>query len=169
MSAITGLLSLTANIVNAHVANNEVTIADLPELIGCVHASLASLAVRETPVPIEQQPAVAIRTSISPAFIICLEDGKKMKLLKQHLMTSYGLTPDAYRRKWKLPADYPMVAPDFAAHRRAYALKVGLGNKRLVGTPPQRPAPAKRHRGETVRVPEFPAVVAFHPATARIG
>jgi predicted transcriptional regulator len=121
------LITLTADIVAAHVSNNSVAVADLPLLIGNVHNALAGLsggAVVQGPPP---EPAVPIRNSVKKDYIICLEDGKKLKMLKRHLMTHYGMTPDDYRAKWDLPADYPMVAPAYAEVRRDLAKKIGLG------------------------------------------
>ena len=127
------LLALTADIVAAHVSNNSVGMADLPTLIGNVHAALAGLGTpAEAPVE-EQKPAVSIRASIKPEYIVCLEDGKKLKMLKRHLMTHYNMTPDEYRQKWGLNADYPMVAPNYAEQRRTLAKKIGLGTKRKRG------------------------------------
>ena len=123
------LLSFTADIVAAHVTNNHVSAADLPSLINTVHAALAGLGVALAPPEIEQKPAVSIRASSKPDHIICLEDGKKLKMLKRHLATHHGMTPADYRAKWKLPADYPLVAPDYAAQRKSLALKIGLGHK----------------------------------------
>lgn len=124
------LLNLTADIVSAHVANNSVAIGDLPALIGSVHASLAGLGVAtEGHEVAEQKPAVSVGRSVKSDHIVCLEDGKKLKMLKRHLMTHYQLTPDQYRAKWNLPANYPMVAPDYAEKRRALAKKIGLGRK----------------------------------------
>jgi predicted transcriptional regulator len=143
------LLSLTADIVSAHVANNSVAVGDLPVLIANVHGSLAGLGTGPTPVQEEEQkPAVSVRTSVKPDYIVCLEDGKRLKMLKRHLMTHYQLTPDAYRAKWKLPADYPMVSPNYAEQRRSLAKKIGLGRKGR-GTPPlPEPAPsAPKRRG----------------------
>jgi predicted transcriptional regulator len=105
-----------------------VALGDVPQLIGEVYRSLTSLG--NVPAPVERpQPAVAVKKSVLPDYIICLEDGKKLKMLKRHLMTSYGLTPDDYRERWGLPADYPMVAPNYAAHRSQLAKKIGLGTK----------------------------------------
>jgi predicted transcriptional regulator len=124
------LITLTADIVSAHVSNNSVAVSDLPLLIGNVHSALSGLGARtEEPAP-RPEPAVSIRSSIKPDYIVCLEDGKKLKMLKRHLMTHYDMTPDDYRRKWGLPADYPMVAPNYAEQRRALAKKIGLGTKR---------------------------------------
>ncbi len=124
------LITLTADIVAAHVSNNSVSVSDLPVLIANVHTALSGL---NTSVPVEvavkQEPAVSIRASIKPDYIVCLEDGKKMKMLRRHLMTSYGMTPDDYRAKWGLASDYPMVAPNYAAQRAELAKKIGLGTK----------------------------------------
>lgn len=126
----TELLSLTADIVSSHVSNNSVAVSDLPGLIGNVHAALSGLGHSPEPEKVQPEPAISIRASIKPDYIVCLEDGKKFKMLKRHLMTSYGLTPDAYRAKWNLPADYPMVAPSYAERRRSLAIRIGLGTKR---------------------------------------
>ena len=124
------LITLTADIVAAHVSNNSVAVSDLPVLIANVHGALAGLG-GTAPVPeVKQEPAVSIRSSIKPDFIVCLEDGKKLKMLKRHLMTHYQMTPEQYRAKWSLPADYPMVAPNYAEQRRTLAKKIGLGTKR---------------------------------------
>jgi predicted transcriptional regulator len=123
-------ITLTADIVAAHVSNNSVAVNDLPVLIANVHAALSKL---DTPAPapeVKQEPAVSIRSSIKPDYVVCLEDGKKLKMLKRHLMTHYQMTPDQYRAKWNLPADYPMVAPNYAEQRRTLAKKIGLGTKR---------------------------------------
>lgn len=120
------LITLAADIVAAHVSNNSVAVSDLPLLIGNVHMALAGLSSTSVPVAI-LEPAVPIRNSIKKDHIVCLEDGKKLKMLKRHLMTHYGMTPDDYRAKWGLPADYPMVAPDYAETRRILAKKIGLG------------------------------------------
>jgi len=123
------LIALTVDIVSAHVSNNSVAVSDLPVLIQNVHGALANLGeVVPEPEP-KQEPAVSVRASVKPDYIICLEDGKKLKMLKRHLMTHYQMTPDQYRAKWNLPADYPMVAPDYAAQRRTLAKKIGLGTK----------------------------------------
>ena len=124
------LITLTADIVAAHVSNNSVAVSDLPLIIQNVHGALVALgdAVPEPEEP--QEPAVSIRSSIKPDYIVCLEDGKKLKMLKRHLMTHYQMTPDQYRTKWNLAADYPMVAPNYAEQRRTLAKKIGLGTKR---------------------------------------
>ncbi|NJM50480.1 MAG: transcriptional regulator [Sphingomonadales bacterium] len=120
------LVTLTADIVAAHVSNNSVAVSDIALLIGNVHNALSGLAgatVEAAPL----EPAVPIRNSVKKDHIICLEDGKKLKMLKRHLMTHYGMTPEEYRAKWGLAADYPMVAPDYAEVRRTLAKKIGLG------------------------------------------
>ena len=123
------LMALTTQIVSAHVRNNNVPLADLPGLIDQVYRSLAGLGTEPAPVAERPQPAVPIKKSIMPDYIVCLEDGKKLKMLKRHLMTHYQLTPAEYRTKWNLPADYPMVAPNYAEKRRALAKEIGLGTK----------------------------------------
>ena len=124
------LITLTADIVSAHVSNNSVAVNDLPVLIQNVHGALSGLGARVEEPQVKQEPAVSIRSSIKPDFIVCLEDGKKLKMLKRHLMTHYSMTPDDYRQKWGLAADYPMVAPNYAEQRRTLAKKIGLGTKR---------------------------------------
>jgi predicted transcriptional regulator len=124
------LVTLTADIVAAHVSNNSVAVSDLPLLIQNVHGALASLGQPTQEPEAPQEPAVSIRSSVKPDYIVCLEDGKKLKMLKRHLMTHYQMTPEEYRAKWKLPADYPMVAPNYAEQRRSLAKKIGLGTKR---------------------------------------
>lgn len=135
------LLTLTADVVAAHVGNNSVAIGDIPGLIASVHAALAGLGAAVEPVATAQEPAIAVKRSVKPDYIICLEDGKKLKMLKRHLMTHYQMTPDQYRAKWNLPADYPMVAPNYAEKRRALAKKIGLGRKPGSKAAPK-PAPA---------------------------
>lgn len=138
------LIELTADVVSAYVSNNPVPVGDLPALIGQVHAALKGTAGSVSPAEPEAfKPAVPIKKSLTPDYIICLEDGKKFKSLKRHLSTHYGLTPDEYRAKWGLPADYPMVAPNYAATRSALAKTMGLGRK---PKEPETPAPAKRTR-----------------------
>lgn len=129
-SAIT-LITLTADIVAAHVSNHNVGVSDMAHLITKTHSALAQLNAQPIAIaPIKQIPAVAIRASVTPDYIICLEDGKRFKTLKKHLMASFGMTADDYRIKWNLPADYPMVAPNYAAKRSAIAFEIGLGVKR---------------------------------------
>ncbi|PKP89713.1 MAG: transcriptional regulator [Alphaproteobacteria bacterium HGW-Alphaproteobacteria-14] len=123
------LITLTSDIVAAHVSNNDVNVADLPSLITNVYNALANLGEKvEVEVP-RPQPAVAIRNSIKPDYIVCLEDGKKLKMLKRYLRTNYNMTPEEYRERWGLAADYPMVAPNYAERRRDLAKKIGLGRK----------------------------------------
>src|SRR5215470_1830883 len=120
------LLRMTSEVAAAYVSNNSLTAAQLPEVIRTIHASLAGLqGGAGTSEPLT--PAVPIKKSVHDDYIVCLEDGKKLKMLKRHLRTAYGLTPEEYRHKWGLPADYPMVAPNYAAQRSAFAKKIGLG------------------------------------------
>lgn len=127
-SADARLLTLTAQIVSAHVANNSIQPETLPALIQSVFRTLAE-AGKEVAPPAKLEPAVPIKRSVFADHIVCLEDGKKLKMLKRHLATSYGMTPDQYRERWGLPHDYPMVAPDYAKHRSALAKQIGLGRK----------------------------------------
>ncbi|OJW29793.1 MAG: MucR family transcriptional regulator [Rhodospirillales bacterium 69-11] len=128
------LLELTATIVSAHVSRNALPAAELPALIQSVFTTLAGTG-KETVVPDRPQPAVPIKRSVFPDHIICLEDGKKLKMLKRHLANSYQMTPAQYRERWGLSADYPMVAPNYAARRSTLAKEAGLGRK------PAAPAP----------------------------
>ena len=123
------LITLTSDIVAAHVSNNNVAVEDVTALITNVFGALAGLGQAVPVVEVMPEPAVSIRASIKPDFIVCLEDGKKLKMLKRHLMTHYNLTPDQYRARWSLPSDYPMVAPNYAEKRRELAKKIGLGRK----------------------------------------
>lgn len=128
------LVALTADIVAAHVSGNSVAISDIAGLIGGVHASLlglGNLAEASVAPKADQRPAVSIRASIKPAYLVCLEDGKQVKLLKSYLRTKFGMTPDEYRAKWTLPKDYPMVAPNYAERRRVIAKQMGLGTTGL--------------------------------------
>ena len=123
------LITLTSDIVAAHVSNNSVAVGDLATLISNVYGALASLKPAEPQAEPLPEPAVSIRSSVKNDHIVCLEDGKKLKMLKRHLMTRYNLTPEQYRTRWNLPADYPMVAPAYAEKRRELAKKIGLGRK----------------------------------------
>ncbi|MGE0752588.1 MAG: MucR family transcriptional regulator [Variibacter sp.] len=124
-------VELTADIVSAYVSNNTVTTGDIPALISQVHAALTRLGGGPAEVSIEQlKPAIAVKRSITPDHIVCLEDGKKFKSLKRHLRTQYNMTPEQYREKWNLPPDYPMVAPNYAAARSELAKQMGLGQQR---------------------------------------
>ena len=124
------LIALTADIVAAHVSNNSVAVNDLPQLIQNVHSALAGLGAAPAAPEAKPEPRVPIRSSVKPDYIVCLEDGKKLKMLKRHLMTHYNMTPDQYRQKWGLSPDYPMVAPNYAEQRRTLAKSIGLGTKR---------------------------------------
>ena len=125
------LLELTADIVSAYVSHNSVGTSDLPRLINDVHAALSQVGVSAPePQREELRPAVPVKKSVHPDYIVCLEDGKKFKSLKRHLRTHYDLSPEEYREKWNLPHDYPMVAPNYAAARSALAKQMGLGTRR---------------------------------------
>lgn len=147
------LLELTALIASSHVANNKLSAADLLFLIEAVYRSLSSLGSTEEPdaPPGPLKPAVPIKASVQPAYLICLEDGKKLKLLKRHLQVAYGLSPAAYRERWGLPLTYPMVAPDYSERRSQMAKQIGLGSRRRETdkrkaadvASPDKPAPAK--------------------------
>tara|TARA_R110000744_G_scaffold198837_1_gene318074 strand:+ start:575 stop:997 length:423 start_codon:yes stop_codon:yes gene_type:complete len=127
------LAELTAEVVAAYVSNNVVQTSDLPGLIANVHSALGSTS-KQAVTPVEKQkPAVSVRKSVQHEYIVCLEDGMKFKSLKRHLMTYHGLTPEEYREKWNLPADYPMVAPAYAEARSKLAKEMGLGQKRKGG------------------------------------
>lgn len=125
------LVELTAEIISAYVSNNTVVATDLPAIIGDVHEALSKASLRlGTTEREELRPAVALKKSVTPDYIICLEDGKKFKSLKRHLRTHYNLSPEEYREKWGLPHDYPMVAPNYAAARSQLAKQMGLGTRR---------------------------------------
>lgn len=126
--SINEVLELTTEIVSAHVGNNTVAIGEVPQLIQEVYKTL-SLIGSEQAAPERPRPAVPVKKSIFPDYIVCLEDGKELKMLKRHLKTSYNMTPDEYRKRWGLAADYPMVAPSYAKHRSNLAKKIGLGRK----------------------------------------
>jgi len=122
------LLKLASEIVAAYVSNNPVPVGELPSMIKSVHATLGGLSSGvSTDMTTAQKPAVTVKKSITPEYIVCLEDGKKLKMLKRYLRSRYGLSPEEYRAKWGLPADYPMVAPNYAAQRSEFAKKIGLG------------------------------------------
>lgn len=122
-----GLLAMVTEIVSAHLSNNIVPVGDIPRLIHEVYGALNGLG--QVPVKGSQhlEPAVSVKKSVTADYIVCLEDGKKLKMLKRHLRTAYGLTPEQYREKWGLPADYPMVAPNYAKRRSTLARQIGLG------------------------------------------
>jgi predicted transcriptional regulator len=128
------LLALTTEIVAAHVSNNTVAVSDLPQLINQVYQSLQNIGGAAAPAqPERPQPAVNPKKSVTPDYIICLEDGKKLKMLKRHLKTAYNMTPEEYRERWGLPADYPMVAPNYAKQRSRLAKEIGLGTRARKG------------------------------------
>ena len=123
------LLALTADIVTSHLSRNTVEAGEISSLIREVYSTLATVGTSE-PANDRPQPAISIRKSVQPDFIVCLEDGKKLKMLKRHLKTAYNMTPEEYRQRWGLPSDYPMVAPNYANQRRNLAKKIGLGTRR---------------------------------------
>jgi predicted transcriptional regulator len=145
-------IELAAEIVSAFVSNNSVPVTELPALISNVHAALTNVASGSTQQPAEEPkaPAVPIKKSVQPDYIVCLDDGKRFKSLKRHLRTTYNLTPDQYRAKWGLAHDYPMVAPNYAEARSRLAREMGLGARRRRTDPaqaePQAAAPAKGRR-----------------------
>jgi len=132
------LLKLASEIVAAYVSNNPIPAADVPAMIKTVHSTLGGLASAAPGEPsTAQKPVVPVKRSVTPEYIVCLEDGKKLKMLKRYLRSNYNMTPEEYRAKWGLPADYPMVAPNYAAQRSEFAKKIGLGRS---------PAPSGRRR-----------------------
>jgi predicted transcriptional regulator len=147
-------IELCADIVSAYVSNNSVPAADLPSLLNSVYAALMKTAQGQQEEPkAELTPAVSVRKSVTPDYIICLEDGKKFKSLKRHLRSTYDMTPEQYRTKWNLPADYPMVAPNYAKARSELAKTMGLGQQRKKGKAPVEAvandaAPAKGRRSK---------------------
>jgi len=161
----TDLLGLTATIVSAHIRNNQVAPEALPKLIQAVHRSLATAGAAEPePAPAPLTPAVPIRKSVFPDHIVCLEDGKKLKMLKRHLQASYGMTPEQYREKWRLPADYPMVAPNYASHRSSLAKQLGLGRKSGSAAPEQ---VSLTEKSEKPDLPAEPPVIKGRARRAR--
>ena len=141
------LVGLTADVVSAYVSNNPVPADQLPVLIGSIHQSLLQLAAgAQAPAAEPQKPAVPIKKSVTPDYIISLEDGKKFKSLKRHLATHYNMTPEEYRAKWNLGPDYPMVAPNYAATRSALAKSLGLGRKKTEAPPAAEPAKRSRRK-----------------------
>tara|TARA_R110002073_G_scaffold259546_3_gene422637 strand:+ start:80 stop:505 length:426 start_codon:yes stop_codon:yes gene_type:complete len=123
------LLEYTTEIVAAHVSNNTVPVVDLSDLIHQVYRTLASVESETTAAQERPEPAVPIKKSVTNDYIVCLEDGKKLKMLKRHLKTAYGMSPEEYRERWGLPPEYPMVAPSYAAQRSTLAKKIGLGTR----------------------------------------
>ncbi len=139
-------LDLIVSIVSAYVSNNSLRMSDLPELIASVHSSISNLSsveTKEAPPAKPVEPAVPVKKSVMPDYIICLEDGKKFRSLKRHIGTAYNLTPDQYREKWGLPADYPMVAPAYSAIRSKLAKDIGLGQQRSAEAVTEAPAPVE--------------------------
>ena len=139
------LIRLTADIVSAHVSNNMVPASDIPSLISAIYGAFTALDEDKTPAEEELKPAVSVRSSIKPDHIVCLEDGKKMTMLKRYLRTNYNMSPEDYRAKWGLPWDYPMVAPNYTAQRQELAKKIGLGRKTA------EPQPLKTKKAATAR------------------
>ena len=127
------LLRMTADVAAAYLSNNPLPTAQLTEVIKTIYSSLLSLDRADGGATTSQRPIVPIKKSVTPEYIICLEDGKKLKMLKRHLRTAYGMTPEAYRAKWGLPADYPMVAPNYAEQRSVFAKRIGLGRSKTAG------------------------------------
>jgi predicted transcriptional regulator len=147
----TDILGFIAQIVSAHLSNNRLEAEALPSLIQSVYRSLSTVDEVQPPPAPALSPAVPVKKSVFPDYIVCLEDGKKLKMLKRHLQASYGMTPEVYRTKWGLPSDYPMVAPSYAATRSSLAKKIGLGRKPASEVEPAEPEvvtlPARRARG----------------------
>ncbi len=127
------LITLTSDIVAAHVSNNDVSVDDVPSLITNVFTALSGLGEADAPEEVRPDPAVSIRSSVKKDHIVCLDCGKKMKMLKRHLSTEHDMSPDEYRARWELPGDYPLVAPNYAETRRDLAKKIGLGRKPVKG------------------------------------
>jgi len=140
------LLRMTTQVVASYLGKNDLSADRIPEIINTIYVSLRDLDVATTETKAEPaKPAVPVRKSVTPEYIICLEDGKKLKMLKRHLRTMYNMSPDDYRAKWGLPADYPMVAPNYAAQRSEFAKQIGLG--RTAGREKEI-TPTKRRRGQ---------------------
>ena len=149
------LLTLASDIVSAHVSNNSVGVSELPALIQSVYASLAKLGEAQAPIEEKREPAVSIRSSVKPDAVTCLECGAKFKMLKRHLSTDHGLTPDEYRARWSLPTSYPLVAPDYAAKRKELAVKIGLGRKPAPAAAPEPAAVKTKAPRRKKRAPAF--------------
>ncbi len=144
------LLQITSDIVSAHVSNNPVPLGELSGLIQTVYSTLTGLSSPAPEPEVELKPAVNPKKSVTDDYIVCLEDGRKLKMLKRHLSTSYDMTPEQYRAKWNLPRDYPMVAPAYAKKRQELAKKIGLGRKpRIVEDEPTPQPKARRSRAKT--------------------
>ena len=144
------LLQITSDVVRAHVSNNPVPLGELPGLIQTVYSTLTGLSAPAPEPEVELKPAVNPKKSVTEEYIVCLEDGKKLKMLKRHLATAYDMSPEQYRAKWNLPHDYPMVAPAYAKKRQELARKIGLGRKpRVVEAEPTPQPKARRSRAKT--------------------
>lgn len=137
------LIALTADIVSAHLSNNSVATGEVPQLIHNVYEALTKATAPAEPEAAAQEPAVSIRASVKNDYIVCLEDGKKLKMLKRYLRTNFDMSPEEYRAKWNLPRDYPMVAPAYAEQRRGLAKQIGLGRKKGAATTKAAPEKAK--------------------------
>ena len=144
------LITLTADIVSAHVSNNAIATTDVAQLIQKVYDALSTAGAPPAPEALKQEPAVPVRSSVKNDFIVCLEDGKKLKMLKRYLRTNFNMTPEEYRTKWNLPRDYPMVAPAYAEQRRSLAVTIGLGRKPQVGATANPAKPVARKAAKSV-------------------
>ena len=144
------LITLTADIVSAHVSNNATATTDVAQLIRNVYDALSSAGAPSVPEMPRQEPAVPIRSSVKNDFIVCLEDGKKLKMLKRYLRTNFNMTPEEYRTKWNLPRDYPMVAPAYAEQRRSLAVTIGLGRKPQAGAAAKSTKPVARKAAKSI-------------------
>jgi len=140
------LLGFAAQIVSAHVSKNAVAAQELPPLIEKVYEALRNAGAEPVAEPTRPEPAAPIKKSVFPDYLICLEDGKKLKMLKRHLRTAYNMSPEEYRKRWGLPAEYPMVAPSYAKHRSALARQIGLGTRRRTAAPAEPSEPAAKPR-----------------------
>lgn len=154
------ILAMATGVVSAFVSNNTVRSDELPGMIQSTYDALKNTQKPPEPEVVAQEPAVSIRASVKPDYIICLEDGKKLKMLKRHLLTHYNLTPEQYRAKWNLPSDYPMTAPNYAAKRAELAKKIGLGVK------PKAPAPVTSAAPTSAPAPEPEVQTEAEPAAA---
>ncbi|WP_207461251.1 MucR family transcriptional regulator [Azospirillum sp. SYSU D00513] len=143
---VADITTMTSAIAAAYLSGNRVQIAEVPEIIKAIHSALTGLGKPAEAEVVKAEPAVSIRKSVTPDYIVCLEDGKKLKMLKRYLRSTYDMTPDEYRTKWGLPPDYPMVAPNYAARRSEFAKQIGLGRKKEEAAPEAVAAPAKRGR-----------------------
>ena len=163
------LITLTADIAASFVSNNRIGTGDIGELIASVHTALSALGQTDEPSATKLEPAVSIRSSVKPDHIVCLEDGKKLKMLKRYLMTKFQMTPDQYRAKWDLKSDYPMVAPNYSATRKALALTLGLGRKAKTGVDkaPAKPKGRARKAAPEAAAAPKPAQAPAAPKTAK--